>query len=366
MRRLREPAAHRVVRDLPRTAAAHGNARELRHGLRPRPRPRSARPNCATLLHHHAHRYYVLDDAGDPRRRVRPAVPGTAGARGRASRAADARLADAARDRRGARGPRRRCGTRCRCCRSGPRPTPPRPGALKFDARVRNALEARAPTRRRCAYAAELKFDGLAINLRYEHGVLVQAATRGDGETGEDVTHTIRTIGAIPQRLKRHRRRRCSRCAARSSCGATTSRRSTSASAKPARKTFVNPRNAAAGIVRQLDASIARQRPLSFFAYGLGDVQGWDVPATHSGAARRAGQAGLAGRRPSATWCRAPTGWSRSTPHRRAARHAAVRHRRRGLQGRRARAAAAARLQVARAALGGGAQVPGAGADDAR
>ena len=73
-------------------------------------------------------------------------------------------------------------------------------GAVSFDARVRRELElddAAPPVE----YAAELKFDGLAINLRYEHGVLVQAATRGDGETGEDVTQNIRTIGQIPLRL---------------------------------------------------------------------------------------------------------------------------------------------------------------------
>ena len=74
-----------------------------------------------------------------------------------------------------------------------------------------------------------MKFDGLAINLRYEGGELVQAATRGDGETGEDVTHTVRTIAAVPKRLK-GTPRRCSRCAARSSCAATISRRSTSGS----------------------------------------------------------------------------------------------------------------------------------------
>ncbi len=73
-------------------------------------------------------------------------------------------------------------------------------GAVTFDARVRREL-ALGPDDPPVAYAAELKFDGLAINLRYEHGVLVQAATRGDGETGEDVTHNIRTIGQIPLRL---------------------------------------------------------------------------------------------------------------------------------------------------------------------
>ncbi|MCA1480825.1 hypothetical protein I6F37_38520, partial [Bradyrhizobium sp. NBAIM08] len=74
-------------------------------------------------------------------------------------------------------------------------------GAEKFDARIRRALglgDADPPV----AYAAEMKFDGLAINLRYEAGLLVQAATRGDGETGEDVTHTVRTIAAVRKRLK--------------------------------------------------------------------------------------------------------------------------------------------------------------------
>ena len=103
-------------------------------------------------------------------------------------------------------------------------------GAEKFDARIRKALglaEGDAPV----AYAAEMKFDGLAINLRYERGALVQAATRGDGETGEDVTHTVRTIKAVPKQLKGSDRAGASKFAARSSCGSTTSRRSTSASA---------------------------------------------------------------------------------------------------------------------------------------
>ena len=153
-------------------------------------------------------------------------------------------------------------------------------GAEAFDARVRREL-ALADDAPPVEYAAELKFDGLAINLRYEQGVLVRAATRGDGETGEDVTQNIRTIGQIPLRLKGEpppvlevrgevymRRDDFERLNERQR--------------DKGDKTFVNPRNAAAGAVRQLDPAIAAQRPLSFFAYGLGEVQGWDIPLTHS------------------------------------------------------------------------------------
>ena len=153
-------------------------------------------------------------------------------------------------------------------------------GAHEFDARVRRELkltEDDAPIE----YSAELKFDGLAINLRYEAGVLVQAATRGDGETGEDVTHNIRTIRQIPLRLLG--------CTAPvlEVRGEVYMRRDDFEALNERQralneKTFVNPRNAAAGAVRQLDSGIAAQRPLSFFAYGLGEVQGWDIPATHS------------------------------------------------------------------------------------
>ncbi|WP_421884706.1 NAD-dependent DNA ligase LigA [Methylibium sp.] len=154
-------------------------------------------------------------------------------------------------------------------------------GALKFDATVRNALKL-APDAPPLRYAAELKFDGLAINLRYEAGRLVQAATRGDGETGEDVTHTVGTIASIPKQL------RGTAAPVLEVRGEVFMRRDdfealNERQREAGLKTFVNPRNAAAGIVRQLDASIARQRPLSFFAYGLGDVQGWDVPPAHSG-----------------------------------------------------------------------------------
>jgi DNA ligase (NAD+) len=120
--------------------------------------------------------------------------------------------------------------------------------------------------------------------------VLVQAATRGDGETGEDVTQNIRTIAELPQRLRGVSAEvlevlevRGEVYIARADFDALNERqRALIAAGAKNEKTFVNPRNAAAGAVRQLDPAIAAKRPLSFFAYGLGDVQGWDVPPTHS------------------------------------------------------------------------------------
>ena len=160
-------------------------------------------------------------------------------------------------------------------------------GAQAFDARVRRELglvEADPPV----AYAAELKFDGLAINLRYERGVLVQAATRGDGEKGEDVTSNIRTIKQIPLKLSGVvapvLEVRGEVYMRRDDFEAYNERqRALIAGGAKNEKTVVNPRNAAAGAVRQLDPNQSRKRPLSFFAYGLGDVQGWTVPPTHSG-----------------------------------------------------------------------------------
>lgn len=150
-------------------------------------------------------------------------------------------------------------------------------GAIAFDTRVRKEL-ALTDADPAVDYVAELKFDGLAMSLRYEQGVLVQAATRGDGEFGEDVTHNIRTIGQIPLQLPSDvpavlevrgevymRRDDFESLNARQ-------RQKISEGAK-GEKTFVNPRNAAAGAVRQLDSNIAAQRPLSFFAYGLGEVK---------------------------------------------------------------------------------------------
>ncbi|HEY1128620.1 MAG TPA: NAD-dependent DNA ligase LigA [Roseateles sp.] len=157
-------------------------------------------------------------------------------------------------------------------------------GAMAFDARVRRELgltEGDAPVE----YAAELKFDGLAMNLRYEGGVLVQAATRGDGETGEDVTQNVRTIGQIPLRL---RGRVEDLPAVLEVRGEVYMRRDdfeklNERQRERGEKTFVNPRNTAAGAIRQLDPALVRQRPLCFYAYGLGEVQGWVLPATHAG-----------------------------------------------------------------------------------
>lgn len=170
-------------------------------------------------------------------------------------------------------------------------------GAEKFDARMRKALglgDDDPPL----VYDAELKFDGLAINLRYERGEFKQAATRGDGEYGEDVTHTVRTIYSVPARLHGidaavlevrgevfMRRADFDRLNER--------QREAIAAGVKGEKIFVNPRNAAAGVVRQLDPAKAATRPLSFFAYGLGEVDGWAVPDRHSGVLAALRAAGL-------------------------------------------------------------------------
>ena len=158
-------------------------------------------------------------------------------------------------------------------------------GAAAFDGRIRRELGL-AEGDGLVEYVAELKFDGLAMSLRYERGVLVQAATRGDGESGEDVTHNIRTIGQIPLRIDGAAATAGDPVPAvlevrgevymrRDDFEALNERqRQKIAAGAKGEKTFVNPRNAAAGAVRQLDSGIAAQRPLSFFAYGLGEVVG--------------------------------------------------------------------------------------------
>jgi DNA ligase (NAD+) len=147
-----------------------------------------------------------------------------------------------------------------------------------FDRRVREGLDVS-----RVDYAAELKFDGLAINLRYENGVFVQAATRGDGYTGEDVSANIRTIKSIPLRLRGEDlpavlEVRGEVLMFKADFAAMNERQRAAG-----QKEFVNPRNAAAGALRQLDSRITAQRKLRFFAYGIGELVGADMPETHAG-----------------------------------------------------------------------------------
>jgi DNA ligase (NAD+) len=147
-----------------------------------------------------------------------------------------------------------------------------------FDRRVRDGLDAAADVE----YAAEVKYDGLAINLRYVDGLLVQAATRGDGYTGEDVTTNIRTIRSIPLRLKTETPPaildvRGEVLMFKSDFEAMNARQR-----EAGQKEFVNPRNAAAGSLRQLDSRITASRKLSFFSYGVGALEGAEMPPSHS------------------------------------------------------------------------------------
>jgi DNA ligase (NAD+) len=145
----------------------------------------------------------------------------------------------------------------------------------EFDRRVRERLDVEA-----VEYSAEPKIDGLAISVRYEQGRFVQAATRGDGSKGEDVTANVRTIASLPLRLQgdtptvlevrgeafmsRHSFERLNERAAASG-----------------EKTFANPRNAAAGSLRQLDPRVTATRSLDLFFYGVGAAEGWTAPRRH-------------------------------------------------------------------------------------
>jgi DNA ligase (NAD+) len=148
---------------------------------------------------------------------------------------------------------------------------------LAFDKRVTEALGVSE-----VSYAVEPKFDGLAITLSYENGLFVQGATRGDGYTGEDVTHNLRTLRAIPMRLN---------CAAPPKLLEVRGEvlmlkrdfeKLNQLQLQKGEKLFANPRNAAAGSLRQLDARITAQRALTFFAYGLGASEGTPPLTNHT------------------------------------------------------------------------------------
>ncbi|KAF6661344.1 NAD-dependent DNA ligase LigA [Enterobacteriaceae bacterium EKM102V] len=148
---------------------------------------------------------------------------------------------------------------------------------MAFNKRVRDRLK----SSEEITYCCELKLDGLAVSLMYENGLLVQAATRGDGTTGENITANVRTIRAIPLRLKGDNIP--ARLEVRGEVFMT--QRGFEKLNEEARRTdgkvFANPRNAAAGSLRQLDPRITAKRPLTFFCYGFGLLEGGEMPHSH-------------------------------------------------------------------------------------
>ena len=147
-----------------------------------------------------------------------------------------------------------------------------------FDRRCREGLDAAA-----VEYSCELKFDGLAVSLAYEDGVLRRGATRGDGETGEDVTANLRTVKAIPLRLRTAKPPKLLEIRGEVLMLRRDFEAYNARAREAGEKVLVNPRNGAAGGLRQLDPALTARRRLSFFAYGLGAHDGWRVPPTHAG-----------------------------------------------------------------------------------
>lgn len=156
---------------------------------------------------------------------------------------------------------------------------------VAFVRRVEEGLRAKLEHSSAIEYAVDLKFDGLAISLTYQHGVLVQAATRGDGSVGEDVTENIRTIRAIPLRLLDDHPPALLEVRGEVVMFKADFNKLNARQRELGLKEFANPRNAAAGSLRQLDAKITAQRQCRFFAYGVGkfEHENKPIPTTHIG-----------------------------------------------------------------------------------
>ncbi len=158
-----------------------------------------------------------------------------------------------------------------------------------FDQRVRERLE----SEQEIVYAAEPKMDGLAISLRYEKGVLVQAATRGDGTRGEAVTQNVRTIPSVPLRLLADGWPEILEVRGEIYMPLSGFERINQQARKRGEKGFANPRNAAAGSLRQLDPRITAQRPLAMFCYGVGELSGGDLAPSYHESVRQLSRWGL-------------------------------------------------------------------------
>ncbi|MDE9454879.1 NAD-dependent DNA ligase LigA [Xenorhabdus bovienii] len=148
---------------------------------------------------------------------------------------------------------------------------------LAFDKRVRDRLK----DSRDLVFCCELKLDGLAVSLLYEGGELVQAATRGDGTTGENITVNVRTIHAIPLRLKGNNIPARVEIRGEVFMKQGGFEKLNDEARRKGNKVFANPRNAAAGSLRQLDPRITAKRPLTFYCYGVGVLEGGELPASH-------------------------------------------------------------------------------------
>ena len=148
---------------------------------------------------------------------------------------------------------------------------------VEFERRIEQALGRANPV-----FSVEPKLDGLAISLRYENGVFVQGATRGDGETGEDVTANLRTVRAIPLRLRGDDWPRVLEVRGEVIMLRKDFEAFNTYAREHGEKALANPRNGAAGSLRQLDPAITAKRKLSFFAYAVGAVEGAALPPTHS------------------------------------------------------------------------------------